>query len=446
MALACFFQPVWAVTFYVNGTNGDDSNSGVTTNAAFRTIQKAANSVSAGDEVLVQPGNYDERISITQSGTHDEPIVFNASGTVVTHGFNVTADYIHIIGFEVTDTVSGHWRDGIGMYVTGKYNEIRDNYVHDVHHIGIRIFAQSPDSPDTSHNLVTNNRIERAGLAGLEVHGRNSTVEYNDISGTKQNGYSDADGMRFLGSGHIIRGNNIHDILISDPGNSTAHVDCFQTWGPAYNMHFEKNRCDNPNDDMQGFMIQEIGSPVENITIINNMIFAFRPLNVHQAENVIVANNVFKSDLNFSGISGYGIELHSSPYARVENNIFYDVGRSVYPYLTLDSGSQQGTQIGHNSVYMSNGAQPAGNPRTNDLWQIDPKCENPGSNDFRLKSDSPLIDAGNHVPQVTADMDGVSRPQGGGFEIGMYEYVASEPPDTTPPSPPQNLHIVQQTH
>jgi len=176
-----------------------------------------------------------------------------------------------------------------------------------------------------------------------------------------------------MGSGHIIRKNYIHDIYLTDPGNTYAHIDCFQTWGPAYDTLFEKNRCINTNDRMQGFMIEEINEPVRDLTIKNNVTIAFRFANILECENVSILNNSIKSDLNYTGASGYGIELHNSPYATVKNNLFYDVGRHIYPYLTHDSGSQEGLQVGNNCIYMSDGQPPSGSPWPDDLWQIDPR-------------------------------------------------------------------------
>jgi len=41
---------------------------------------------------------------------------------------------------------------------------------------------------------------------------------------------------------------------------------------------------------------------------------------------------------------------------------------------------------------------------------------------FRLQSNSPLIDLGTTLPQVTNDYDGVHRPRGPRYDIGAFEY------------------------
>ena len=45
------------ITYYVSGT-GKDTNNGLTTGAAFRTLQRAADLTQPGDTVLVMNGTY----------------------------------------------------------------------------------------------------------------------------------------------------------------------------------------------------------------------------------------------------------------------------------------------------------------------------------------------------------------------------------------------------
>ena len=43
-------------TYYVDGTNGSDSNNG--TSAAFKTLNKAIGSAVSGDSIIVKAGTY----------------------------------------------------------------------------------------------------------------------------------------------------------------------------------------------------------------------------------------------------------------------------------------------------------------------------------------------------------------------------------------------------
>jgi len=428
----------WAAIYYVNSVSGNDANTGISLNAPLRTIQKAADRTVPGDTCLVLPGSYDERVRISRSGASGQPITYQAEGTVVTHGFTVVADYIHVVGFEVTHTIND-WRDGAGIHLQGKYGEIRSNSIHDVTRVGIQVWAGDKDSPDTAHCKVTENRIERAGLAAMEIYGRNHLVEGNDMSHTLQYpptwtnppSWVDADGVRFFGSGHVIRKNHIHDILLSDPGNVNPHIDCFQTWGPAYNIVIEQNFCDIPADGMQAFMVNALTPPVRDIIVMNNVVKAFQFLNVWNCEHLVIVNNTFKSELFYQNGSAYAIELHDCPNSKVKNNLFYDSGQNEYPYLWHTQGSQPGLEVGYNLHYTSNGNPPAGPPRPNDLWQVDPKLVDIGANDFHLQAASPLIDGGTNVVEVTNDFDGLSRPQGANHDIGAFE---SRSPLTPPKS------------
>jgi hypothetical protein len=47
---------------------------------------------------------------------------------------------------------------------------------------------------------------------------------------------------------------------------------------------------------------------------------------------------------------------------------------------------------------------------------------------FRIKGNSPCINAGTVVPQVTTDFDGRPRPLGGAYDIGAFEVPPSSVP------------------
>ncbi len=67
-----------ASTFFVDARAGNDSATGTAPAFAFRTIQRAANVVQAGDSVVVAPGVYAESVQLSRAGTAAAPIVFRA--------------------------------------------------------------------------------------------------------------------------------------------------------------------------------------------------------------------------------------------------------------------------------------------------------------------------------------------------------------------------------
>lgn len=434
----CFFIPatLLASTYYIDGVNGSDVNSGTEKTRALKTIQNIAGKIQPGDSCIVLAANYNERITIQRSGRADAPVVFKAEGQVILRGFTIEADYITVIGFEISTTVDD-WKEGVGIFVNGKNCELRNNHIHDVNRSGILLYAESPNAASTSACRVIGNVIARTGTAGITVMGQNHLIEANDISHAlqcppgcvKKADSADADGIRFFGSGHVFRKNYIHDILLSDSGNTDPHIDCFQTWGPAFNIVFEQNICDNPNDGMQGFMISNTTSPVQDIIIRNNIISAFRAINAWNCDRLSVLNNTFKSELFYRIESGYGIELHNSPNARIYNNLFFDVGRHVFPYLFKDGNSDRGLEVAYNCAFMSDEMPPKGNPWPNDLWQVNPRVKNGVEKDFRLTPESPLIDAGK-ITEIYNDFDGKPRPKGMGMDIGAFEYQSPAPPDS----------------
>ncbi len=69
-------------TYYVDGTNGSDSNTGLSAALAFRTISRTLPLVVAGDNVLIRKGLYREGIDMSNyaSGSAGKPITFGAYG------------------------------------------------------------------------------------------------------------------------------------------------------------------------------------------------------------------------------------------------------------------------------------------------------------------------------------------------------------------------------
>ncbi len=272
------------------------------------------------------------------------------------------------------------------------------------------------------------------GLAGIYVTGRNHQILYNDISHVLMNlsnwdpaeSKNDADGIRFFGFGHVFKGNYIHDILIRE-GNSKAHIDCFQTWGPAQNITLDGNKCENQNYGMQGLMVEQIYPPVSKFKIMNNIfttqgasvLFTNKDSQPYLRDIKIINNTFYKS-------GWHSIFIRGVKEAKIYNNLFIDCGG--HKWSSIGKGGINEFKAGFNAHYMTNGRYPAGKPKASDLWQVNPLCINIEKQNFRLQHNSPLIDAGVNLSEIENDFDGVVRPQLKKLDIGAFEFSTKSSP------------------
>ena len=394
--------------------------------------------MEAGNTVNVSAGTYNERIKVTRSGASGSPITFQGQGSVLTYGFEITTNYIRVIGFDIR-TVSGGFPNGMGVYIYGSHNELLNNYIHNTCNEGVWAYGgSSRDSATTSYNTIKGNTIVRAQMTGIMVEGQNNLVESNDISHTLQTppgcGTSgDADGIRYFGVGHTIRKNHVHDILLSE--SPSAHIDATQTWGPAQNMIFEQNVFDIANDIIPGqtvglgFTMESIDGQVDGLIIRNNVFINHytgygidTQTGAGTLKNLTIVNNTFVRVDGF-GTGGGGMAIWITPQVQnaiIKNNSFYDYGYDGDNYVRVTGGS--GLDIGNNSITKSNGVAPSGSPYSGDLWMVDAKFVSVSARDFHLQSTSPLVDKALTLSRVTNDLDGTPRPQGSRPDIGSCEY------------------------
>jgi len=165
--------------YYVNGANGSDAGPG-TQAYPWKTIQKAANTMRAGDGTIVSAGTYPERITASTSGTSGALITFPASGTVECRGFTVRADFVRLQGFKITTLPiqASAFEIGYGTWITGKYCIVENIFAYNCVRGGICL------RPESANGIVRNNRCQRNGMVGIEIHGTNHLVENNEIWGS----------------------------------------------------------------------------------------------------------------------------------------------------------------------------------------------------------------------------------------------------------------------
>lgn len=435
--LALSLSPVFAETYFVS-TTGNDSNPG-TEAQPWRTIQKAANTVTAGDTVIVKAGTYDERVTFPSGTTGNEgnKIVFKADPrrSVYMKGFRTTnVNYLRIDGFNITYTAGG-WGGG-GVWLTSSYVEIVDNYFYDIPGSAI---SPAWSGAQPSNIYIAKNKIYKCNK-GFVISYNNWLVEHNEVERLyrQPSGGEDADYVRFFGENHVIRNNYFHGTLVGEVGAS--HVDVFQTFGDKC-IPIAKNIIIENNIAMgfyhQGFMMTGDCGKHENIIIRNNIMVAPNAswaLLAMGIKNLKVYNNIFVN-YNLYGVfcreetRGDGIYITTG---EIKNNIFYNPNSNSY-WGNFPKNECVGS---NNLLYRSGNTIPQQN-FPNDIVNQDPKFVDVGNNKFRLQANSPALNAGVTLSGFSSDIEGRSRPQGSAWDIGAYEYVK----DLLPPS---GLRIISQ--
>ncbi len=430
-----------STTYYVSPT-GNDSNPG-TEASPWKTIQKAASTIMPGDTAIVNAGNYAEHVSSARNGTASARITFRASGTVVIRTFNIGHSYITVDGFEIT---AGNMNT-----VKGSANQLLNNKIHDTGpNWGV------VDISGSGH-LIKGNSYSAATGPGDDktvfiVAGTNHILENNDIGPAK-----DIDAFRPWGSGHIIRGNHIHDIVLSS--GSSSHMDVIQTFGvnggEAYNIIFEKNLITNFNGQMM--MTENNNDPDFHDWDIRNNIY----VNADMQMNIGIPNLRFYNNTfyNVGSLNNLVMYMYNSPGkgnytgTQIKNNIFISSsGISSYGQVISGGSSFPNVQVSNNFISRINtwGTLSGFNDSTG-VNGGNPEFVNAAAGDFNLLSGSPAINRGANLTGFNNDYANATRPQGSAWDIGAFEFGSTAPPSgITPPLsvsiiPPASPYIVTPT-
>ena len=186
-------------SFYVDGSVARSGN-GESLATAFKTIQEAANVVTAGNVVLVYPGTYNERVGVTRSGASGNKITFRSMSrreATVNGGFQIDGNYISVDGFRVTIDYKEN-----AIEIKGDNAEVVDNYFFNCRYKAIR----GDLSRMAKSAYIANNHIYHS-QTGIVVEGEGWLVENNEIERLYDYGNSDCDYTRAFGRNHIIRNN-----------------------------------------------------------------------------------------------------------------------------------------------------------------------------------------------------------------------------------------------
>ena len=366
-------EPTPSGPVYYVAQTGHDANPG-TEAQPFRTVRRGVQALRAGATLYVKSGTYAEHLDRIPGGTSwsapvrvvaypGDTVVLRPSGVArVLHFQDSTTAYISVEGFVLdADYVS---LDAVKI----TYGSDPANAAHHIRLLRCEIKNAAGNGVLVTHGANDNEFIE------LDVH-HNGINEYT------------------------------HGFYIASSGNRVENSTIYQNGGTGVHLYASNSLTVNDNVVHGNWITSNaragswgpgiIVSRGARNRVYNNVVVAnVRGIQVdYSAAETDVYNNTIYANTREGIFIGTG-----SADADVRNNIIY--GNSGVNY------SEDGTRTTH----------------SHNLIGVNPGFVNAPAGDYRLRADSPAVNAGMILtPLVTTDLEGTSRPQHGAFDIGAFE-------------------------
>jgi hypothetical protein len=408
-------------TLYV-ATSGNDSGDGSAA-APWRTLQRAASLVRAGDQVIVRPGRY-AGFNLTTSGTVTNPIVFSADPGVIVDtpnpvrtqdGINLEgASWVVIEGFTV-----------VGMPRTG-IRSVLNHHVTIRHNVGDANGRWGILTGFSDDLLIEDNEMSRSGAEhGIYVSnsGDRPVIRRNHVWGNSGNGiHMNGDlsqGGDGIISGAVVEANVIHGN--GRTGGSGINADGVQSSRIVNNFLY-----DNHASGISLYRIDGAQGARNNLVAHNTIVQAADgrwAINIQNASTGNrVVNNILLTLHTFRG--AIAISPDSLPG-------FVSDANAVTPRFTLDGG---GSVLALGAWRQATGQDLQSFAGTPAALFVDA-----AAGDYHLRADAPTRDTALAPTDVVTDFDGEPRPLGPAADIGADEWSGVGGP---PPPPPATVDLV----
>lgn len=421
------------VVYYVSPA-GLDTNNGLTTTTAFKTINKAVSVTNPGDTVNIMPGTYsaandaNDFVLINRSGAKD-------AKTGVTHYITykaydpqnmpklllppntkgvwdmvqVDANYIIVDGLEI---------EGANLSLTLAEGEA--NYNSKV--AGGADWATYAKTNTNGisftghHIIVKNNHVHHLAGAGVGGGGDYITVDGNDIHSNSWFTMYATSGISFMND--YDTDNNTTDYKIIIRNNRVYDNETKVKWERTKGY-----------SDGNGIIFDVDEAYKGKKLVVNNIVYNNGGGGIHayRSNNIHVINNTIYHNSRSPHLKYPNMDAQSADNSVFLNNI--SIARDEEgEYANLNSGWNN---LFAYNVYGGNVRFLGQNERV-----IDPKFVSVtgATYDFHLQADSPAIDQGTRTNAPDVDMEGNVRPYAGAgsherVDIGAYEttYNSSNP-------------------
>lgn len=440
-----------ATNWYVD-SNATGAGDGSTWENAWTSLD-AITGVQGDDIVYISGGTHGDTKTYSLntnrwypiSGTEGHPVTYKIGQDIPHNGTaifvkNYSGGYDWFATLDSNVIISGDAGDGSQHFkvqgfsttfyghatLPDKIKNSRISYVKVEDNAAITL--QNVDDIEIDNNYLKNVNVNCDGVIGIIAAGTTwDSVLIHDnelyvISNTETRAFG-GDAMQVVGTGASIYNNTISGIAGAYSGSQ--HQDGYQGTGLTYYLKIYNNTIvDMAN---YGVYLEAVFGTYQHAYIFNNEIHLTtaditngNPAGIVVSAkttgtmlDIVIANNTIVDQVNGRGIAAQNDGNATIEDVYIQNNAIIN---SDYP-TDID--------ISYNDGVANNAAITKGNASNTFASYVE---YNGTSNDMTLKSnDTVCKDKGSSLSSYfTTDLLGISRPQGGAWDIGAYEYDSSQ--------------------